>query len=111
MDLENNANKQGTRIGGGYMVVVVRSFFFLRSFFLRKITIMASVSKLFLAQTDRMGKKFFRPIFFLTARTQKLETGQKKLPILAPVSKHSETPKNRIARFFFEKCVFENFWA
>ena len=49
--------------------------------------------------------------FFFTARTQKLETGQKKLPIMAPVSKHSETPKNRIARKFFEKCVFEKFWA
>ena len=88
------------------------ALFFLRCFFLRKITIMASVSKLFLAQTDRMGTKFFRPIFFFsTARTQKLETGQKKLPIMAPVSKHSETPKNRIARNFFEKCVFEKFWA
>ena len=33
--------------------------FFALLFFLRKITIMASVSKLFLAQTDRMGTKFF----------------------------------------------------
>ena len=29
---------------------------------------------------------------------------------MAPVSKHSETPKNRIARNFFGKCVFEKFW-
>ena len=72
---------------------------------------MASVSKLFLAQTDRMGTKFFDQFFFSTARTQKLETGQKKLPIMAPVSKHSETPKNRIARNFFDKCVFKEFWV
>ena len=49
---------------------------------------------------------FFDQFFFLTARTQKLETGQKKLPIMAPVSKHSETPKNRIARNFFRKMRF-----
>ena len=73
---------------------------------------MASVSKLFLGQTDRMGKKFFfSTIFFSTARTQKLETGQKKLSITATVSKHLETPKNRIAGKNFEKCVFEKFWA
>ena len=35
---------------------------------------MASVSKLFLAQTDRMGTKFFRPIFFLTARDEDINT-------------------------------------
>ena len=72
---------------------------------------MASVSKLFLAQTDRMGTKFFDQFFFLTARTQKLETGQKKLSITATVSIRLETPKNRIAKFFFVKCVFGKFWA
>ena len=86
-------------------------FFFALLFFLRKITIMASVSKLFPGQTDRMGTNFLWQKKILTARTQKLETGQKKLPIMAPVWKHSETPKNRIARIFFEKCVFEKFWA
>ena len=61
---------------------------------------MASVSKLFPGQTDRMGTNFFLTKFFLTARTQKLETGQKKLSITATVSIRLETPKNRIARFF-----------
>ena len=73
---------------------------------------MASVSKLFLGQTDRMGTKFFlTKFFFFDCPDPKTGNGSKKLPIMAPVSKHSETPKNRIARNFFEKCVFEKFWA
>ena len=41
---------------------------------------MASVSKLFPGQTDRMGTKFFRPIFFSDYPDPKTGNGSKKLP-------------------------------
>ena len=60
------ARKQGksTLWNFFFALFFLRSFVFALLFFLRKITIMASVSKLFLAQTDRMGTKFFLTIFF-----------------------------------------------
>ena len=76
--LEHQQNHGAARKQGkSTLWIFFRSFFLRCFFFLRKITIMASVSKLFLAQTDRMGTKFFQPFFFSTARTKKLETGQK----------------------------------
>ena len=86
--------------------------FFLRYFFFAKNHYNGECLKTLPSSNWQDGHEIFRTnFFFSTARTQKLETGQKKLPIMAPVSKHSETPKNRIARNFFEKCVFEKFWA
>ena len=106
--LEHQQNHGAARKQGKSTLWIFFSLFFLRCFFLRKITIMASVSKLFLGQTDRMGTKFFRPIFFsfFDCPDPKTGNGSKKLPIMAPVSKHSETPKNRIARKYFFCALF-----
>ena len=105
--LEHQQNHGAARKQGKSTLWIFFRFFLRCFYFLRKITIMASVSKLFLGQTDRMGTKFFRPIFFFDCPDPKTGNGSKKLPIMAPVSKHSETPKNRIARIFFRKMRFQ----
>ena len=55
------------------------------------------------------ARNFCDQFFFLTARTQKLETGQKKLSITANVSIRLVTPKNWIARIFLSSAFLENF--
>ena len=75
--------------------------FFLRSFFLRKITIMASVSKLFPGQTDRMGTKIFWLFFFFGNQGSDDEKVRQKINMMASVSLHSPGPKNRIGKKYF----------
>ena len=69
---------------------------------------MVSVSKLFLAQTDRMGTFFFD---FFGNQGSDDEKVRQKITMMARGSKDSENPKNRIAIIFFIKCVFGKFWA
>ena len=80
------------------------SIFFLRLFFLRKITIMAGVSKLFPGQTDRMATKFFW-LFFENEGSDD-EKVRQKTTMIASVSKDSEKPKNRIGKKYFRSPIF-----
>ena len=65
---------------------------------------MASVSKLFPRQTDRMGTKFFFHFFFGNQGSDD-EKVRQKITMMARGSKDSEKPKNRIGK----KIARENF--
>ena len=57
---------------------------------------MASVSKLFLAQTDRMGTEFF--LTFFGNQGSDDEKVRQKITMMARGSKDSEKPTNRIGK-------------
>ena len=65
---------------------------------------MASVSKLFLAQTDRMGTKFFG-LFFGNQGSDD-EKVRQKITMMARGSKDSEKPKNKIGKKYFRLPKF-----
>ena len=65
---------------------------------------MASVSKLFPGQTDRMGTKFLDYFFFGNQGSDD-EKVRQKITMMARGSKDSEKPKNRIGK----KIARENF--
>ena len=67
---------------------------------------MASVSKLFPGQTDRMGMKFLLTIFFLENQGSDDEKVRQKITIMASVSKDLEKPKNRIGKKYFGSPKF-----
>ena len=61
---------------------------------------MASVSKLFPRQTDRIGTKFFLTFFFRNQGSDD-EKVRQKITMMARGSKDSEKPKNRIGKTYF----------
>ena len=61
---------------------------------------MASVSKLFPGQTNRMGTKFFDYFFFGNQGSDD-EKVRQKITMMASVSKHYPGPKNRIGKKYF----------
>ena len=61
---------------------------------------MASVSKLFPGQTDRMGTKNFDYFFFENQGSDD-EKVRQKITMMASVSKHYPGPKNRIGKKYF----------
>ena len=61
---------------------------------------MASVSKLFPGQTDRMGTKNFDYFFFGNQGSDD-EKVRQKITMMASVSKHYPAPKNRIGKKYF----------
>ena len=60
---------------------------------------MASVSKLFLGQNDRMGTKYFD--YFFGNQGSDDEKVRQKITMMASVSKRSVGPKNRIGKKYF----------
>ena len=66
---------------------------------------MASVSKLFPRQTDRMGTKFLFHFFFGNQGSDDGKVRQ-KITMMARGSKDSEKPKNRIGKKIFAREIF-----
>ena len=65
---------------------------------------MASVSKLFPRQTDRMGTEFFFTFFGNQGSDD--EKVRQKITMMARGSKDSEKPKNRIGKNIFGRQIF-----
>ena len=79
------------------------NLFFVALLFLRKITIMASVSKLFPSQNNRIGTK--KIDYFFGNQGSDDEKVPQKITMMASVSKRSLGPKNSpgVSGLFFFK--------
>ena len=81
-------------------------YFFFRSFFLPKITIMASVSKLFPSHENKIDTKFFRQFFFSEIRGSDDQKVRQKITMMATGSKRSRGPNKRMGKKYFQSSKF-----